>query len=350
MSWRFAIAADDRAGRHEQQRLEEGVGHQVEECPSVTWHIADPEKQIWSDYRRGFRGAICSARLVFYDPASGQFSSDSIVRYVGTCSEANTDGELTVVPSQSRNNLARKYLPMFPIQPRCPKFFPATEAQKAEANNPASRYYACGVTDPTKISCNFLADGCAANNNSNRRGSITWTPVTGAHVRPYETGKWIDVRNNANETKWGDFVPLKYGRGWGDPLVMHAVGDGNLTKFEMVLCYGQLPTDDASTGAMKIIANDVTLSPAGYLYGGSWHPFVNTRNEIRWNWIADGGRDGSPNVDTPYNGQGDPYGSMAAIMGVLPGKSQDPSSLPTVRALFGSPKIRWYSDPGHVRV
>src|SRR4051812_44428045 len=57
--------------------------------PVMTFHFADANAYVYSNYERGtgrgFRGAKVEARLAFYNVLGAEFSTDSIVRFSGVC-------------------------------------------------------------------------------------------------------------------------------------------------------------------------------------------------------------------------------------------------------------------------
>jgi hypothetical protein len=97
---------------------------------------------------------------------SGTFSTDSIVRYTGICDPATPVDETTIeIRTTNRLNASKKQLPTELIQKHCWKIRPLTEKQCAEADDPNSIYFPCGITDHNKPFCQYTKEGCTAADN-----------------------------------------------------------------------------------------------------------------------------------------------------------------------------------------
>jgi hypothetical protein len=320
--------------------LVEGMSEQgIDVVPNATVEIADADKFCWLNYERasgkGFKGAQLRAIFIFYDLDNGTFSSNSVRKFTGTCDGATADGDVLRVSATSLTNFTKRYLPPIAIQRRCPLINPVTTEQRATANDEDSPFYECGETRDlgTAPPCKYTNETCT---QPLHRANITWDPPIGGRSKEYISGQEIDIRNNPNESKYNDFYPMVYGTGWTTPPILNVVGDGNSTRGEVAVCLGEV------TDILRCVVNDVELPPATDINGSAYK----VQDPLfRYNIINKGDRDGSPNTDTPYNGTGDPYGNIAALLFVVPRKVADAAATPRVRVLVKGPKIRVYTGP-----
>lgn len=332
-------------GRIKQQNLSQIQSQSengVDLIPSISVECADPDSYLYTNYEKalGFKGADCTLRLVFYDPIAQTFSSDSRIVFVGRCdTKADSDAQTLTFTAQSKVRLLRAMVPQVPIQPRCPWRNPDTLAKRATTSDPFSVYYQCGesrdlTTAPpcqnTKATCTQL----------NRFGGITYTPPTGSQrVREYTSGSWADVKSDPNEAKFGDYMPEVYGTAWVQPPLMNLIPDGNYIRGEVIVGYGEYDI-------IRVTANDIELSPANNSDGSV---LGYSSKDFRYNWVNDGGRDGAPNADRPYNGAGDPYGNATAIMVVLPRSESGGGSL-NIRVLARRKSLLKYQGIASITV
>lgn len=330
----------DYFGRVERQDLEQiqQLSEQgIDLVPSISIHLADADKFLLTNYEQvhGFKGATVTADFVFYDVDAGTFSTDSIRKFTGVCDTPEITERNLSMSARAKLNLQRTYLPVVPIQRRCPWINPVTTAQRATANDEDSDFFECGETRDlvTAPPCSYTNETCT---QPLRRGNITWDPPAGGRSREYTSGKWLDISNNPNQAKYGDYFPVVYGTGWVEPPVLNMVGDGNSTRGESVICVGEVQN------ILKVIVNDQELPAANSMDGGN---YLVLDPLFRYNVINRGTRNGAPNADTPYNGQGDPYGSLCAILWVVYRKVADTNSTPRVRVLVQGPKVRVYTGP-----
>lgn len=307
----------------------------VDLVPSVSLSIADPAAYIYSNWEtaagRGFKGASLTLRLVFYDVAGGTFSSDSRIPFVGICDKPASDAARLTVTAVAKTSLMRAMLPVVPIQRRCPWINPTTTAQRAEASDEDSCFYECGETRDTTTAppCSYTLATCT---QLTRFGGITYSAPAGMRVREYVSGNWSDVRGITNEASYGDRIPMLYGKAWIEPPVLTAIPDGNYLRGECIVALGPVTIH-------KVLVNGIELSPANEPNGT---PISGANPDFRYNWINDGTRDGSPNLDTPWSGTGDPYGSMSAIMFVLPRSQGGGDGVPRVRVLASRKDLQKY--------
>ncbi|MBI3667254.1 MAG: hypothetical protein HY236_13690 [Acidobacteria bacterium] len=194
-------------------------------------------------------------------------------------------------------------------------------------------YTSCGYT---RADCQargmFDTDG--SGNITRRFGGLEFVPPTievrshgerGTHASPVQP----------NEARYNDFVPLVYGTGWIEPLVVFSRNDGNLTRMEVLLCLGEL------NQVLKVVVNHVEI-PAGVagrdMTGSGWY-----------NPISNGARGGGFNPDfTDSSGAsaGDPYGSMACLSVVVPNQINNGTSLPRVSVLLEGLKVESFDAQG----
>lgn len=305
----------------------------VDVPPAVKLTLADADKTLYQFHRaHNIKGARITLTFVFYDVAAGTFSSDVVLPFVGRCDKPEVTDEALTVTASHILNLQAKLLPTRIIQERCPNIFPVTAGQKALAATKGTPFYPCGVTDATKTSCDYTKAGCAANNNSARFAGIAWQVPPGSHSREYVSGQWLDLKSDPCAAKYGDYAPIVYGSTWVDALVTNVFPEANSTRGEAILAEG--PVEQI----LKLVIADEMIPAATNMDGGSYQV---SEPLMRYNVLNRGDRDGAANADTPWNGGGDPYGSMCAVMWCVHRKVAE--STPRVRALIRGPKIQCYA-------
>lgn len=303
----------------------------------ISIKVIDPDKVIWLLHQvHGLKGATMQITFLMHEAGTSNYSSDSIVPFEGICEQPECDAEFIYLRATSSLNLQRRLLPAMTLQRRCPLVNPATDTERAEAANEESIFYLCGETRSigTAAPCDYTKATCT---QPNRRAGLEYETATTGHARNYVSGQWLDFTNNPNEQRWGRPIPLVYGTAWVDGLTS-VVGEGNSTRGEAILCQGEVEQ------ILKVVVNGQQLQPANDITGAV--NYIVRDPLARYNVINRGGRDGSPNLDSPWNGDGDSYGSICAILWVLYNKYADPSTVPSVRALVQGPKIRVYNGTG----
>lgn len=130
-----------------QQKSQQGI----DRIAQMTVHIFDADSFIWLNYVQpyGFRGATLQMALVMWQPGTTNWSDDAPVMFVGTCDmEVPQRGyTMLAVSANNSHNTAAITLPLFPIENRCPKSFPATQADRYDAlANPQSKFRVCGYS------------------------------------------------------------------------------------------------------------------------------------------------------------------------------------------------------------
>lgn len=360
----------------------------VDMVPQLEVVFADPDKTMYSAWEanEGFRGATLTVYAVMWDAGdttTGSFSSDApaLIKFVGTCGSASFDDRTLSVVATSRLNMSQASMPPIRVQPVCGWAFPTNAGDRdSAANDPASPFFECGysygvtggVGNPETgtaafVSCDFSFHACIdrlgdssplagfvpierdqAGHYTGRFGGFTYIPnQNGGLQRPYLTGKWEQIVNVTNETKYGDFVPMCYGTTWIEPLVMGVASDGNYTYFEVLLAFGEISrihkvvVNGTEVQRYFLDADDGHRDPANTIPSDSlvFLPFNGT-----WSTVNQGFRNGTPNPGPFWGRQGDPYGSMAAIyIKVLRSVAQE-TAIPSIQVLLDGAKIKTYTD------
>lgn len=334
----------------------------IDLVPRVSLTLADADKALKTGYEDvyGFGGAVLDLVFVFWDADSSTFSSDSIQRFKGICDPAQCDAETLTVQAVNKLNLQRRMLPPVPLQRRCPSIFPTTAAQRqAAADDEDSIFYSCGYSPSATgsnargnyssgttpfTSCDYTKASCQARGmyklDSSSRvtgtfGGVQYVLGSGGRSREYTSGDWINIQNNPNEARFGQPIALVYGTSWVDAVVVQPWGDGNSTRFEAIVCLGEVQS------ILRVVVNDEELQPATDITGGTSY---SVRDPLfRYNVINRGDRNGAPNADVPWSANGDPYGGMCAILCVVPRRAGESNSIPRVRVLVQGPKLRVYT-------
>lgn len=152
-----------------QSQSEQGV----DQVPSVSLTISDPDCFVLLNYEmgslKGFKGATLTLTFVYYDYATGAFSSDSRLKFTGICDEpeiGQTEHRVTAVNSL---NMQKTFLPAVRIQKRCPWIFPPDVASQIEGNSdPSSDFWECGyypgggVGTGSYTTCDYTVAACKA--------------------------------------------------------------------------------------------------------------------------------------------------------------------------------------------
>lgn len=333
--------------------------------PTMSLRLADADEFIWTNYGRlkGFKGASLAVDFLFREAGTANFSSDAQRVFTGIVSPAQFDNAEVSVTASSRLNLGLYQLPSIRVQKLCPWVFPtnATERQ-AGADDAASPFYFCGYSPDASggnargnyesgstpfAQCEYTKEACqsrgmyetdSAARVTGRFGGIVYAPPQSAMVRGYRT-KWEEVFNNSNEAKYNDVIPMGWGEGWIEPMLLNAITSGNDTSMEWLICAGEIDY------IHEVVANDVRI-PHTFNDNemSNVPPGVTTTQQALvggfWGMVNRGDRDGRRGRD----GNGDPYGNLAVINIVVPRKLADAGSIPRVRILAKFAKVRVYSD------
>ena len=288
---------------------------------------------------------------MFYDLRNQAAQTDVTVVFQGICNPPDQIKEATFrLSAGNRMNLQRLSMPPVRIQRRCPWEFPATLSERTEAldggaKGKYSRYYRCGYSADVPggtgslnhgtafTTCGYTREDCQARGLWQRFGGIEFVPPV-ISVRAY--GKdWSNSALSVNQARYNDYVPMVYGTAWYNPPVVFARNDGNLTRMEVLLGIGQMQ------GVLTVLVNDI-LIPLG----------VNGKNMAGTGWyniVTLGTRDGGFDLNfTDGNGKptGDPYGSMAYLVVVVPTRVSSGTSLPTVKVLAQGLLVPKYGNDG----
>jgi hypothetical protein len=315
----------------------------------------------WLNVERvhGFMGATVYCTLVFWDPDTYQFSSDSKLIFVGMCDPATRSGELLTVTATSIYSLSKSILPPMPIQRRCPKTFPTTFQERQQAaSNPLSIFYDCGYSPDISggtgnyssngpfLSCSFDKPACqargmydkdAANRTTRRFGGSQWEPPATWKGKSYTAGKTLQGINSENLAKYQQYVPLTYGFTWVNGVVMNVVGDPNSTRGEVVLGYGFYDNWAPDGSPLTVIINGMLVP---------YQPVAPDILDCYFS-LGSGDRTGDINPTAIYGGSGDPYGSMYTIMPVVYSQVAQSNTPFTAQVRVAPRHIPQYTSPGH---
>lgn len=333
----YAYAGNSYTGRITSFNLGAFQGYDtsgIDIIPTASITIADADKSIKINYEdaKGFAGATLELVFIFWDAGTATFSSDSILKFSGICDGGECEFETITVNASNLLNLQRKQLPNVLIQRRCPWLNPVTTAQRATADDPDSPYFRCGETNNAATPCSYTKATCT---RLTRFGGVNWDSQSGQYnSRDYVTGN-VSITNAPNDLRYGEPVPMVYGTAWVNPKITNVFGDGNSTRGEAVVALGEV------NAILRVVVNDTELPPATDITGAT--NYIVRDKLLRYNVINRGGRTGAPNLDVPWNGQGDPYGSMCAILWCVPRRVAESSTRPRMRVLVQGPKIRVYT-------
>lgn len=351
----------------------------VDYTPQVTVTLNDTDKLIWTNYEKpkGFKGARLTLTFVFHNVGVNDFSSDSLVKFVGTCSAAQVDTDTLTITATSLLNLSQAMLPQIRVQRRCPWIFPLTQIQRQDAaDDESSQFHLCGYSpdasgsnargnldgssQPYK-SCNYTYDNCltrmgnglninidGSSRTTGRFGGVQWSIPNTSWSRGYISGKYAEVTTTDNEAKYGDLVPLHYGEGWLDPLVLTTDGsDDNFTVMHVLLGWGLF--NDVSRVIVNgtIIPHTFDDTEMAYVPAGVSNA-TDASKSGWWKAINNGNRDGGTASGIAFTEQPDPYGNLCVIQVVVPKKVAESSTVPRVQVLAKGPGVRvWYNtNPG----
>jgi len=347
-----ATTYEARVLQHSAFEIQTASDQGIDGSPRISIVLANADSHF-SEIERssGWKGAKLTAGFLFYDLRSQTAVTDTAIVFQGICNPPEEIRESTFrLTAVNRMNLQRLLLPQIRIQRRCPWQFPAAAAQRTEAVDGGtegrySRYYRCGyspdVTGGTGnlndgepyTSCGFTRADCQARGMLVRFGGIEFVPPAIA-VRAY--GKdWQTSAVSVNQARYNDFVPMVYGTAWITPPVVFARNDGNLTRMEVLLGIGEMQS------VLKVLVSDVEI-PLGVtgsnMTGTGWYniPTLGTR---------DGGFDLNF-VNASGEPTGDPYGSMAYLVVVVPTRLNSGTSLPTIKVLTQGLRLPTYATDG----
>ncbi|WP_321471162.1 phage tail protein [uncultured Paludibaculum sp.] len=351
----------------------------IDYTPQVDIELADVAGAIWAKEQTvGFKGATVTLTFVFWNVGHNEFSADSLIRFVGVCGSPQNENGTVTVTATSLMNMSQAMLPQVRIQKKCPWIFPLTaEHRQDAADDESSQWYFCGYSvdaegssacgnmngeDPYKA-CNGTYGNClerlgnglnitkdSSNRHTGRFGGIQWAIPTTSWSRGYVSGKYEEVTSTASEAKYGDLVPLHYGEGWTDPVILTTQGsDANFTTMHLVLGWGKF------TDVSMVVVNG-TIIPHTYNdtempYVGAGVPNATEAAKSGW-WVClnNGDRNGSIDPAIKLSEQPDSYGNLCVLKVVVPRKLADSSSVPRVQVLARGPALRQYRRVSGVSV
>ncbi|GAC1700176.1 MAG: hypothetical protein NVS9B4_01080 [Candidatus Acidiferrum sp.] len=319
--------------------------------PNLTVSIQDPDAYIWLNYElaagKGFKGATLVMNLVLYDPLGKTFSSNAIQKFYGICDVPRRTRTAVSVQAVSLKNPQRVTLPSIHLQPRCWKAFPANIVQRiAAADDQSSQWWDCGYSpdapggnargNGTYTTCAKTRAECvlrgmfsvdSANRPTARFGGFEWNGPTDFKGTSFLDGKTVIGYNTSNDARFNDLIALAYGTGWIDLAVLQPLGDPNSTRFEAIVCYGEVGTNGIND-IKRVIAGGINV------------PYSNSKDKLfTWYYVTSGNRSGGANLLPLFDGKGDPYGSMSVIVLVLPPQLAQSSAVTQVKALANFAKI-----------
>ncbi len=314
---------------------------------AVSLNLADADREMWTQWEaasgKGFKGATMVLRQIMWNPGTSDFSSDSRRVFRGICDPAQVDGSRLRVSANSRS-LTKSVVPQVVVQGRCPWVFPTNLTERTAAfSDPSSPFYRCGYSPENGrgtagfTSCDYTKSACAARGLLVYSGSkitsgpfagVTWEPPKSYRSRSYTSGQQVEGQNAG--PSYGVRYPLVYGTAWIKPEIMNSVGDGNSTRGEAVVGVGYL-----GDGVQRVIVNDYEI-PRNY--GSGVDPL------FRWQYVTQGGRDGAPNQDLGFDGNGDPYGSLPTVEIVVLRRVTENLKSADVRVLTRGEDLRVWFD------
>lgn len=284
--------------------------------PSVTLTIADADGSIYTVWERGslkgFKGATLLLRLVLYDVAADERSTNSLVPFIGTCDQPAVDDQGLTVAASNKLNLTQLQLPTTAISVRCPWINPKTTQQRSEASSADSRFFRCGETRDlvTAPPCSQTTQTCT---QPTHFGGSGWQTAKQGEGREYISGNKVAWNNPDTSGKLKQYWPQWLGgAAWVDIPVLNQWADGNYTRGEAGVGVG--PVD-----VLRVIVNNIELSQG-------------MSGDYRWHFVNNGARAGAHNTDTGYT-DGDVYGNETVIQFLAPHSTIDPNSTASVRVL-----------------
>jgi hypothetical protein len=393
-----------------QSRSQEGI----DRIPSIALHLADPDKFLWTNFEQtvGFKGANITLNLVLWQADTANFSSDAPLQFVGVSDAPSFESGLDTltVTANASHNTARVYFPIVPIGAGCPWNFAGNAAQRLDgATNRSSQFWECGYdpdqpgTDPDTggdcrrgntttpyatdsagnvvadgngiyISCDYSKASCvlrgmyysdSQTRPTARFGGIQWAADAGEQQeKSYLSGKNITTFNATNQSIVGQGINQLYGTEWINGQVVNVQSDGNLTRFEVIVCLGDvgIPTyidGQFSTGVQMVLVNGILVNYNNnfgtYFNGtqilgsptGNNGTATNFDPDMSWGHVSTGARTGAVGGDGEllYGGPGDPYGSMCTIVcTVYEQLGGNGSQFPTVQVLCTGTRVAVFSS------
>ena len=379
-----------RIQRHNLEGLQERSQLGIDRFAKATIDLFDADHYIWSNFvldssgnpKYGFRGASVQIALTMWQPGTSTFAADAPLLFVGTCDQElpRQGTEILSITANNGHNTATVKLPMFPIQSRCPLYFPSNAAERLQTIDPGCAFcpYApdqtgaigntttANLVDPTYgnavtdkwgiyIMCDYTRSSCmerlgnSANTSVAPDGDlmhdkaphatgafagIEWSPGTYyAYNKNYTSGQKIATFSYINSAVWGQYQNLLYSTQFVTPKISNIIEDGNATKMEAMICTGNI----GSSGVQKVIVNGIEV------------PYNNSDVQLTWRWVNTGGRFGHASTDTGYSNSGhsalgDPYGSIATIEIVVYKDVFTGFGTPTVQVLASGPQLWVYTD------
>lgn len=306
----------------------------VDQLQQINFAIADPDASLYSAIKTsgGLQGASCDAWLFYWSVGTSEFSTDVRRIFVGKITGAQASHEIRI-EARSRLDLSGLIIPTKILAPECQHMNPRTTTERADADNADSPFFGCGATGApgTELPCSYTPATCTR--------ALRFSGFAHQLPKSFEGNAYVQKGVVRGDNGIGNLrapVPWVYGVAWVKPPLVGPVGDPNSDRGEFALCDGAVDgAGDTDPGFVQHV-----------VVNGTEIPFVRYRQDVlrRWQWITTGTRDGSRNLDIPWNGEGNPYGGMAVILVVVNREIAEPGSTPDVRVLMSGHKVRIYTD------
>lgn len=273
----------------------------IDYTPSISLIVNDPDGTIWNDFEApiGFKGALMTIRFVFWQAGTGNFSTDSVVKFVGICQQAEIVDDTTIrITAVSKLQMNQTMLPSIRVQPTCPWIYPQT---------PAQRQFAADSDASPSFECGYSPDATGSNARGNYQGTTTLAspipngttlligtnPVTGSlPAFPFpaiigSTGEVVIVESNSGGlwtlSQRGAQGTIGQAASSLDPIYIPYPSCGR-TRADCMLRLGK-PTD-TSFSPDGNITEDLSNRTTGRFGGVQWDPpgIVESRGYISGKW------------------------------------------------------------------
>lgn len=346
---------EERVARHNLFEVQSYSEEGLDRIPRITLVLMNADSQMSQlDNSKGFKGARVVATFLFLVSVGASVSSDTLVPFRGVLNAPESvDAVEMTVSANNQMNLGGVPVPPVRLQHRCLHNFPFDAAERLLAvGDPNSLFWGCGyspdqtggaqcgnyVTGTTPYtSCNFTKEDCILRGMwdedslarpTRRYSGVQFVPPT-IGVRPYG-GKWESATGQG--PNYHDPFPIAYGTTWVQAPVVALRNDGNFTKFQAILSWG----DIGDVYAVVVNDHQVPRATAG---DAGWYNIVNTGDRI--------GDFDLNFTDGSGNPIGDPFGSIAYISVSVPTKLADGQSAPDVKVLVSGRKVETFDSGGN---
>ncbi|MBI4904157.1 MAG: hypothetical protein HY820_11010 [Acidobacteria bacterium] len=326
--------------RHDAFDLRFGTDRMTDVNTRLTVTVANLDSALsQGEAAKSWKGASLTARFAFYDLVTDLPTSEVRVLFRGACTGVEEINETSMrLGFSNRLAMSRVWLPGTRVQRRCPWLFPSSADQRAAgkgdgADGKYSSFYKCGYSagvvggegnlsgGAPYASCGYTMEDCSARGmldtdenlqSTKRFGGMPLLPT------PDERG--------AVAASGPEYVPIVYGTGWVQGIVIGARNDGKSTQYEILLAGGPVQ------GVQKVVANGYEI-PEGSGGSNGWFRLV-----------SQGARTGA--YATELGTSGGPHGSTAYLYLNLPNSMQRSGVAPRVDALVDGMILPRFTDTG----